>query len=201
MVFRLMDGVDFAVYPVGSEPMNGQNFQDLLQTLERASTQSGEKLVDLSGASPVLLVFLRHAGCTFCREALGDIARARRAIEKTGTRVVLVHMGDAPALETLLDKYGLSGVDRICDGQQELYRAFGLKRGKLRQLFGPKVFWRAFRERVLSRHGIGRLSADGSQMPGLFLLNHGVISRRFRHRSAADRPDYTEICGAAAGQP
>jgi len=178
--------------------MNGKNFQDLLQTLERASTQCGEKLVDLSASAPVLLVFLRHAGCTFCRETLGDIAQARHAIEKTGTRVVLVHMGDGPALEKLLDKYGLAGMDCICDEQQELYRAFGLKRGKLRQLFGPKVLWRAFGEGVLSRHGIGRMSADGSQMPGLFLLNDGGISRRFRHRSAADRPDYAAICGAAA---
>jgi hypothetical protein len=31
-------------------------------------------------------------------------------------------------------------------------------------------------------------------MPGLFLLNKGAIVRRFRHRSASDRPDYAGIC-------
>ncbi len=35
--------------------------------LERTLTESGERLVDLVEASPVLLVFLRHAGCTFWR--------------------------------------------------------------------------------------------------------------------------------------
>jgi peroxiredoxin len=174
--------------------MAGSDFQDLLQTIECALTQSGERLVKLSEASPVLLVFLRHAGCTFCREALWDIARTRSAIEGTGIRIILVHMRDSQAIEKLLERYGLSGVDRIFDPDQKLYRAFGLKRGNLRQLFGPKVLWRGFQAGVLARHGIGRLSADRTQMPGLFLIDHSIIVRRFRHRTAADRPDYAGIC-------
>jgi hypothetical protein len=86
-------------------------------------------------------------------------------------------------------------VDRICDREQNLYRAFGLKRGKLLQLFGPKVLWRGFQAGLLAGHGIGRVTADSFQMPGLFLLDKAGIVRRYRHRSAADRPDYAAICG------
>jgi len=168
--------------------------QDIVQALEGARTQSGQTLAALSGASPVLLVFLRHAGCTFCREAIGDVARERGVIEATGVRIVLVHMGDSEAIEKLTERYGLGGVDRICDPDRKLYQAFGLKRGRLRQLFGPKVLWRALPEGVLSRHGIGRLTADSFQMPGLFLIDESGIVRRFRHRTAADRPDYAGIC-------
>jgi peroxiredoxin len=175
------------------------DFQELLQTLESGLTQSGESLVQLAEASPVLLVFLRHAGCTFCREALGDIALARGAIEAGGTRIVLVHMGDGEAIGRLIGKYGLSGVDRICDREQNLYRAFGLGRGRWRQLFGPKVLVRAFAAGLLSRHGIGRLTADSFQLPGLFLIGAKGIIRRFRHRTAADRPDYAAICAAPDG--
>jgi peroxiredoxin len=174
--------------------MGGHNFQDLVETLECAVTQKGERLVALSEASPVLLVFLRHAGCPFCRQALSDIARVRGAIERSGTRIVLVHMGDSEAIGKLLLKYGLAGVDRICDPEQKLCSAFGLKRGTLGQLFGPKVAWRAFKSAVLSRHGIGRTSADSFQMPGLFLIGDANIVRRFRHRTSADRPDYAGIC-------
>ena len=95
-------------------------------------------------------------------------------------------------------KYGLFGVDCICDSEQQLYRAFGLKRAKLRQLIGLRVFLRVVQAAVLGRHGIGRISADSFQMPGLFLIARGRILRRFRHRTAADRPDYAAICARSA---
>jgi len=168
--------------------------QDIVEALEAAHTQSGERLAALTEASPVLLVFLRHAGCTFCREALGDVARERNLIEASGVRIVLVHMGDSDAISKLIAKYRLEGVARICDPERKLYQAFGLKRGGLRQLFGPKVLWRALPAGALSRHGIGRMTADSFQMPGLFLIDQSGIVRRFRHRTAADRPDYAGIC-------
>ena len=94
--------------------------QDILQALDGARTQSGQTLAALSEASPVLLVFLRHAGCTFCREAIGDVERERGVIEAAGVRIVLVHMGDSEAIEKLTERYGLGGVDRICDPESPL---------------------------------------------------------------------------------
>jgi hypothetical protein len=160
-----------------------------------ALTQSGDKIMDLSAASPVLLVFLRHAGCSFCRETLGDLAHERGVIERAGIRIILVHMGETAALDALLLKYGLADVDRICDGDRNLYRAFGIERGTLRQLFGPKVWWRGLLGGVVARHGIAPAKADSSQMPAIFLVHQASIVRRFRHRSAADRPDYLAFCG------
>src|SRR5271165_1538941 len=159
--------------------MDEQQLQDLVQTLEGAVMQSGESLVSLSEASPVLLVFLRHAGCTFCREALGDIARARQAVEASGTRIVLVHMGDSADIDALVEKYELAGIDRICDNEQKLYAAFGLKRGRPWQLLGPRVWLRGIQAAILGRHGIGRPSADSAQMPGLFLIGGSGIIRRY----------------------
>ena len=178
--------------------MPQDKFNDLFRAIDSAATLAGDRLVDLAESCPILLVFLRHAGCTFCREALGDIAHQRRAIEKTGTRIVLVHMGDSAAIEEQLANYSLRGVDRICDSEQVLYRAFGLKRGKLRQLFGPRVIWRGLKAGLIEGHGVGRPSADSSQMPGLFLIRNSTIIRRFRHRTAADRPDYAGICAELA---
>jgi len=89
-------------------------------------------------------------------------------------------------------------VDKICDPEQKLHKVFGLKRGSLLQLFGPKVLWRGILAGVVRGHGIGSPAADSSQMPGLFLLNKTSIVRRFRHRSASDRPDYAAICALPA---
>lgn len=171
-----------------------QELNRIVRTIEQAVTQSGESLVALSETSPVLLVFLRHAGCTFCREALSDIARFRPQIESRGVKIVLVYMGDEQAMGKLLAKYALTGVDRISDPERTLYQAFGLGRGRGGQLFGPKVIWRGFLAGLLSGHGLGRISGDPRQMPGVFLLDNSCIVRRFRHRSAADRPDYWALC-------
>ncbi len=101
------------------------------------------------------------------------------------------------AVEKLIEKYQLCGLDRICDREQRLYGAFGLKRGGFAQLFGPKVLLRGIKAAIWGRHGIGRVSADSFQLPGAFLLGNSSVLRRFRHRSAADRPDYLGLCAVA----
>lgn len=166
---------------------------EVLRLALRTRTNNGVTLDQLSRQTPVLLVFLRHAGCTFCREALADIGEQRRSIEATGTRVVLVHMGSDEQARKYLPKYGLLDTPRINDMPRHLYRAFGLCRGTMRMLFGPKVWLRGFQAAVLGRHGAGRLQGDGFQMPGMFLLYHGEVVRSYRHQSVADRPDYVQF--------
>jgi hypothetical protein len=81
----------------------------------------------------------------------------------------------------------------VSDPQRSLYRAFGLRRGSLTEVFGPKVWWRGFEAGILGRHRVGRLEGDGFQMPGVFLIYHGEVIRSYRHQSAADRPDYVRL--------
>ncbi|MFN7921131.1 MAG: SelL-related redox protein [Bryobacteraceae bacterium] len=167
---------------------------ELATVLDRTLTERGERFIGIVETTPVLLVFLRHAGCTFCREAVSDIAKVRKEIELSGTRIVLVHMGDRSGIEQLLARHGMSDVDRICDPARELYGAFGLKKGSLRALLGAKVWIRGLIAGIVRGHGLSRPAADATQMPGVFLVDHGVIARSYRHRSAADRPCYSSIC-------
>ncbi|MCR9218541.1 MAG: SelL-related redox protein [Phycisphaerales bacterium] len=177
------------------------NFAD---AIANASTQSGESLKELSERSPVLVVFLRHLGCTFCREAVADIAKQRTKIEADGTQICFVYMpqtdkagSEKPEVaERFFSKYGVGDVHRIADPDQHLYKAFELRRGSLRELFGLKVWWRGFLATVFGLHMVGKLVGDGFQMPGVFLLKNGRIERAFRHKTAADRPDYCELASA-----
>jgi peroxiredoxin len=166
-------------------------------TLENAVTENGISLVDLVEASPVLLVFLRHAGCTFCREALSDIAAARAEIEKSGTRTVLVHMGDGAEMKAMVARYGVGDLERISDPDHALYEAFGLRKGNIWQLYGPKVWLRGLLSGLLFRHGIAFPVADFRQMPGAFYIRQGAIASRFRHRSSSDRVPYARLCGTS----
>lgn len=175
---------------------------EVLKLALRRKTQDGVTIDELSRLSPVLLVFLRHAGCTFCREALSDLARHIGTIDAAGTRLVLVHMGTDKSGERFFSRYGLENVQRISDPERCLYRAFGLPRGGFAALFGPKVWIRGFQAGVLKRHGFGQIVDDIFQMPGAFLLFHGEVLRSYRHQSAADRPDYMALVhGTAYASP
>ncbi len=166
--------------------------------LQRARTDSGQSLLDLSHESPVLLVFLRHAGCTFCKEALADIAHRRSAIESRGPTIALVHMSPDADAAQVFERYGLADLPRVSDPACELYRSLGLRRGTLKQLFGPGVALRGAGA-ALRGHWPSSLKGDGFRMPGVFLIDEGRILRSHIHATAADRPDYTAI--AACDMP
>jgi hypothetical protein len=161
---------------------------------ERFRSQHGQSIAELSRQSPVLVVLLRHGGCTFCREALADLHDARERIEAAGTQIVLVHMGDNDRDATLFEGYGVADLHRISDPQSVLYRAYELPRGRIGQLFGTGVWWPGFRAAIMQRHGIGKLTGDGFQMPGVFLVRDNRIVAGYRHAHSAARPDY---CGLA----
>ena len=162
------------------------------EILASARTATGDNLLTMSRRGPVLLTFLRHLGCTFCREALADLGARRTAIESEGTRVAFVHMGTDEQARPLFERYGLDDAPRVSDPERTLYRAVGLERGHLLQLFGPHVLARGIGG-LLRGHGVGRTVGDGWQLPGVFLVRDGRLVRAFRHETAADLPDYEEL--------
>lgn len=184
--------------PTTSTPVvsREERAESLAALLSAKVTRRGRNLAALSLVSPVLVMFLRHSGCTFCREALADLAECRKAIEATGTTIVLVHPGEVSAFEQLLEQQGLADLDRINDENQSLYAAFGLRQGTWWQLASPAVWWRAFSAGVLAGHGAGRPNGDVKQMPGIFLLHRCEVVRSFRHRKASDRPLYESFVRA-----
>jgi len=163
----------------------------------RTRTSLGVSLDELSRLSPVMVVFLRHLGCPFCREALADLAMDREEIERDGTRLLLVHLSSEEELMSRMAP-GLSDVARLADPNQVVYKAFGLSRGRLADVFGPAVWFRFLQAAVVRRRGMGRLDRDIFQMPGVFMVYHGQVIRSFRHQKISDRPNYLAISGASS---
>ena len=162
--------------------------------LAQTRTDAGDTIADLSRHTPVLLVFLRHAGCTFCREALADLAKQRPALDHAGTRLVLVHMSDYESFRSFAAGYDLGDVAQVSDPERTLYRALGLRRGTFAQLLGWRVLARGFQAGILAKHGLGPIVGDSTQMPGVFLIREGRILAAHRHKNSADRPDYAAVC-------
>ena len=158
------------------------------------TTSRGRTVAELSRAQPVLLVFLRHFACTFCREALQDLSNNRGIIDAMGATLVLVHMSEDETANEYFDNYRLSGVEHVADPGCQHYRTFGLAKGTARQLFGLHSWIRGFQAGVLDGHGVGyRPLGDGFQMPGVFVIKNGQIGGKFVHKLAGDRPEYVDL--------
>lgn len=157
-------------------------------------TMEGRSVLEISGEQPVLLVFLRHFGCTFCREALQDLSNKLLEIDRHGAKLVLVHMSDKETSDKYFTKYNLSRIDSVSDPACAFYQAFGLTKGTARQLFGLHSWIRGFQAGVIDGHGVGyQQLGDGFQMPGVFVIREGKIRGKFIHKLAGDRPSYLDL--------
>ena len=167
------------------------------QAIQTVGSHDGRTLAELSAERPVLIVFLRHSGCTFCREALRDLQQQRQQIEQSGTSIALVHLISDDEAARFFAPYGLADVPRFSDPDRRLYAAFDLQRGTFLQLMGPRVVWRGI-QAILSGHGLGFIRGDVRQLPGTFVVHRGQIVQAFRNQTAADRPEYAELACAVA---
>jgi peroxiredoxin len=144
------------------------------------------------GDGPVLVVLLRSFGCTFCREAMADVAEIRPQLAAAGVRVAFVHGASPEEAEPFFAKYRLTDVARVSDPTLAHYKAFGLGRTGVQALVDP-VVWARGAVCALS-HGFAAQSGElMRQLPGVFVVQGDTVHAEYRHRSPADRPDYLAV--------
>lgn len=170
--------------------MNGESPSDVRKAAAAFHLASGESLAEASESRWLVLVFLRHFGCTFTRQILRSLESLHQQARAHGADLVLVHMlkaGEETRYLTVGD-----GVDRIADPRCELYRAFGLQKGGWSELLAPRVWWLGLIS-IFKGCGMGRLAGDGWQMPGVFLFYRSEIMAAQRAKSASDLPDLLRL--------
>ncbi len=158
----------------------------LRETAASFQLSTGESLLDASRTRPLVLVFLRHFGCTFTRQILRGLEGLKQTADNQGAQLVLVHMLKGGEENRYLPAQG--DIPRIADPRCELYRAFGLGKGGFFELFGPRVWWLGLLS-IYKGCGVGYLAGDGRQMPGAFVFHDGAITASQRAASASDLPD------------
>ncbi len=167
---------------------------DLVTLLGETQTESGRTLLSLVDERPTLLVFLRHFGCPFCRQALDDVSKIQDDLAHHGVHPVFVHLGTPERAKPYFDYYNLSDVERVSNPDGSVYQhpAFQLVRTSFLHLIRPSV-WVAQLKGVLRDYGIGLIREDVRQMPGVFFLRNRAIANLYRPYSIEDRPDYLSL--------
>ncbi len=186
-------GILWHAFRVNSNTRSGGERRSDEDPIDYFRSESGETLAELSAEMPLLVVFLRHAGCTFHREAVMDLVQQRKDIEAGGVNVAVVHMGDGATTSNKSSRYLLDGVIQFSDPHCVLYDRFELPRGSFRQLFAPRIVLRGLRIAVLGGRGFGLIRSDGFQMPGVVLLSKRNMLKKYVNKDAADRPDYCAL--------
>lgn len=160
--------------------------------LKNMKTNKGNSVSKLNHESPVLLVFLRHLGCMFCKEALSDLKKIKDKITSLGTKIVLVHMAEYNEASNMFQQYDFSDIEHVSDPDSNYYSIFGLGKGDFKQLFGFKS-WLGMGRAAAKGNLPQKVLGDPTQMPGVFLIRNDKIVNSFVYKSVGDYPDYLSL--------
>ena len=169
------------------------DYKSVDHALAEAATLTGDTLKSLSERQPVLLVFLRHLGCIFCLETVKRLAVQKLSPVDRGVTVVLVTMSPAERAAAFLEENHLADCSIVSDPSRRLYRAFGIGRGTLAQLLGPRVWLGGVKALLRTGRLGGKLEGDGFQMPGLALIHRGRLVKTYRYQTVADQINPAEF--------
>ena len=120
-----------------------------------------------------------------------DVQKDSTRLEEAGGRIAFVTMGTPREAGRFRETTGTELI-LLSDARQEAYAAYGLSRGSVWQVMGPKVWPSLIRGTV--RAGAGKPVGDIWQMPGTFVIDRqGVV--RFTHIPAdqSQRPNNEEL--------
>ena len=139
---------------------------------------------------PTLLVFLRHFGCIFCKEAVADLRGAAEGASDYPD--VLFFTQGSPTESRAFLRMSWPTARAVSDPELWFYEAFGIRQAGYLEALGPRVL-RAQRRAKAKGHTGGPRSGDIWRMPGALLVAGEQILWRFEPNSAADHPDFAEI--------
>lgn len=153
---------------------------------------SGEGLLARSEGRSVIFHFVRHGGCTFCRESLEEISKASIELIKDHD-VYVVHMGSPKQGEELSRKYDLKDVTLISDPDLVFYKSFKIRRASFFEAFNPRVLYRGIIAGVLKGHGVGGLGGDGFQMGGSFQVKDRKVIELHRQEDVSHLENWDHL--------
>lgn len=181
-------------YAFVSKYDDDESHSSSLDSLKLARTNTGANLVELSQSKPLLLIFIRHFGCTFCRETVSEVSKIETVINHNGYTPVFVHLSDPSYGDSFFQKYFEHQVLHVSDPGRRLYRALNIKRGNLWQLYGLPTWYRGLIAGLFKGHGgVGELEGDEMQLGAYFVLDKGEIVFSHYSASASEEFDFENV--------
>ena len=170
--------------------------------LKVESVNGRVELRDRWREGPLVVMFMRHFGCAFCREHLIRMGKALGDFEAAGAQVVAVFQYSAEATRDFCASRKVP-FDCLGDPNREAYAQVEVGRGRRDQVLGRKIAG-SYLKTVLRSRVIGSAKApveEMLQLPGTFVVgSDGRV--RFAHYavSSADNPPVADVLAAVRSQ-
>jgi peroxiredoxin len=139
---------------------------------------------------PVLVIFLRHFGCSCTWRRLDALANDSERVLGLGAGIVLVSQAEPERSAAFAEHRGI-GFQMLCDPHRAAYRAYGLGDGSLDQIVYREMNVAEGLEMADRFRAQGRYLVDSPwQLAGEFIVEPGGLVK-FAHRYAHcnDFPD------------
>ena len=157
------------------------------------------RLGDVWAQEPATLVFLRHYGCTFCRDHAARLNEDRESFDEVGAPLTVIGQGTPANAAWFRDEFGL-GMDLLVDTDRLAYRAAGTKMATFMELLGPSQVIRGLRRGRDSGVRQGRTVGHPAQLGGLMLVTpEGEVPWTHLSDDAGDYPPNSEVVDAVRG--
>lgn len=147
---------------------------------------------------PVLLLFVRHFACLFCREQVNELKPHFAALKQAGLDVVIIGSGSPHFARAFVADLGLGepsagGVPVYCDEKRSAYAAASLVRS-----FGSMIHPGAGLALVRALFACSKPSlavqGDAQQQGGTFVIRPGGdVLFEYRSRYSGDHPRAREL--------
>lgn len=169
-----------------------------VKMIKDLSLRGGVTVLEASKAEKLLFVFVRHRGCTFCREALTGLSKHKERLQALGYRLIVVQMGSEESSELMKKDFDLHDVEFISDPERIFYKAFGARRANLIEAIGPKVVLKGLFGGKLKKYGVGKMEGDGFQLGGVFTVVGEKVEFIHNPKDASDVEDWDKLIEADA---
>ena len=134
---------------------------------------------------PVLMVFLRHLGCQFCKETVRDI-RAASTRNPDYPDVLFFFQEDVASGQAFFNRYW-SRAKAISDPAQFFYKEFGVPSASVMNLVSPGALLSRIRA-TLKGNFDSLPKGNFWQMPGFFVVKGEQIVWSHDYRHVGDEP-------------
>src|SRR6476661_9599051 len=144
----------------------------LLQTIDGESV----RLAQFWRSAPVVIFFVRHVGCVFCREQVRMLAQRYDDIRARGAEVIAIIPTDAINASRFARSLRLP-YPVLCDMPRRAFAAFGLYETTIGDLAQPEVLLRTARQFARGNiPTVNPFSSSLTQLGGVFIVgSDGVV--------------------------